>query len=277
MTFDHRQHHLENFRAGLSVLVYPLQYVVNLPVSAGSWVGETLSSRSKLLEENAHLRVQQLLLKTQLQKLSAIEAENIRLRELLQSSKRVSERVLIAEILAVDLDPFARQVVINKGNKFNVYDGQPVLDADGVMGQVVHVNPLTSTVMLITDANQAIPVEVNRNGLRAIAFGTGAQTSLDLPNIPNNADIVVGDLLVTSGLGGRFPPGYPVGHVTSIKKDVALPYANVTVEPSAALDRSREVLLVWPDANRQVTEAHNAAGENTTQTGVEAASQDAHQ
>ena len=127
MTFDHRQHHLENFRAGLSVLVYPLQYVVNLPVSAGSW--ETLSSRSKLLEENAHLRVQQLLLKTQLQKLSAIEAENIRLRELLQSSKRVSERVLIAEILAVDLDPFARQVVINKGNKFNVYDGQPVLDA----------------------------------------------------------------------------------------------------------------------------------------------------
>lgn len=250
MVLDHRQNHLEFIRSGLSIFVYPLQYLVNIPVSAGSWMGESLSTRSELLKENEELRMQSVLLKTQLQKLSAVEAENLRLRELLQSSRRVGERVLIAEMLAVDLDPFSRQIVIDKGSTFNVYDGQPILDADGVMGQVVHVGPMSSTAMLITDPNHAIPVEVNRNGLRAIAMGIGASGYLDLPNIPINADIEVGDLLVTSGLGGRFPRGYPVGKVMAVQKDPAQPYATVTAQPSAKLDRSREVLLVWPEGNK---------------------------
>lgn len=246
MTLDHRSQHLEFIRSGLSVVIYPLQYLVNLPVSGGSWVNEHLTARSRLLEQINNLSIQRLLLKTQLQKMSAIEAENIRLRELLQSSKRVGEKVLVAEILAVDLDPFTRQVVINKGAYFNVYDGQPILDADGVMGQIIHVGPISSTAMLITDLNHAIPVEVNRNGLRAIAIGTGARGQLDIPNIPKHADIVEGDLLITTGLGGRFPPGYPVGRIIKNDNNSSQSYAVVVAEPSAKLDRTRQVLLVWP-------------------------------
>jgi rod shape-determining protein MreC len=246
MALDHRQHHLESIRAGLSVLVYPLQYLVNLPVSASSWIGENLSSREALLQENARLKLQQTLFKAQLQKLSAIEVENMRLRELLQSSKRVGEHVLIGELLAVDLEPFTRQIVINKGSKDDVYVGQPLLDADGVMGQIIHVGPFSSTAMLITDANHAIPVQVNRNGLRAIVVGTGATDQVDVPYQPISADILEGDLLTTSGLGGRFPPDYPVATVTKVVKDPTQPYAVITAMPIASLERSHEVLLVWP-------------------------------
>jgi rod shape-determining protein MreC len=194
------------------------------------------------------------------------------LRELLKSSKRVSDRVLIGEILAVDLDPFTRQIVINKGNNFEVYNGQPILDADGVMGQIIHVGPFSSTAMLITDPNHAIPVELNRNGYRAIAIGTGGKGFLELTNIPNNIDIVIGDLLVTSGLGGRFPPGYPVGKISVVDADASQSYAKVTVTPSANLDRGREVMLVWSEDKKEksaealdavvdgVNEASEAAG-----------------
>jgi rod shape-determining protein MreC len=247
MALDHRQHQLESIRAGLSVLVYPIQYLIDLPVSASSWIGENLSSRETLLEENEKLKNRELLLRAQLQKLQALKAENLRLRELLQSSKKVSEHVLIAELLAVDLEPFTRQIVINKGSKNDVYLGQPVMDAEGAMGQVVHVGPFTSTAMLITDANHAIPVQVNRNGLRAIAVGTGSTDKLDIPYLPISADIVEGDLLTTSGLGGRFPSGYPVAVVTQVAKDPTLPYAVITAMPTAQLEQAREVLLVWPN------------------------------
>jgi rod shape-determining protein MreC len=246
MALDHRQNHLESLRSGLSVIVYPLQYLVDLPISASSWVGENLSSREILLEENSKYKIQQTLFKAQLQKLQSLKSENLRLRELLQASKKVSEHILIGELLSVSLEPFTRQILINKGSNDDVYLGQPLVDAEGTMGQVIHVGPFSSSAMLITDPNHAIPVQVNRNGLRAIAVGTGATDNLDIPYLPISADIMEGDLLTTSGLGGRFPTGYPVATVTQVTKDPTLPYAVITAVPTAQLEKAREVLLVWP-------------------------------
>lgn len=244
MTVDHRQHHLDNVRATLSVVVYPLQALINLPNTVGDWFQEALSTRRRLQEENASLRTQQLILKSRLQKLEALEAENLRLRELLGSSFQLGERVLVAELMAVDLDPYKHLVELNKGDLQDAYAGQAVLDESGVMGQVIHVGPLTSTVMLITDPDHAIPVQVNRNGLRTVALGTGSINQLILPHIPITADIQPGDLLVTSGLGGRFPPGYPVADVETVVRDPGQAFSYVTATPRARLDRSREVLLV---------------------------------
>ena len=246
---DHRTDHVQNVRSGLSVLVYPLQYVVSIPSKMTGWASESFSSRENLIKENESLRTQNQLLKSQLQKLTFIESENIHLRELLQSSKRVGERILIGELLAVSLDPYKRQVVINKGSSNDeIYEGQPLLDAQGVMGKLVNVNPFTSTALLITDPNHVLPVQVARNGLRAIATGTGSNDRLELPHLPNNADIEIGDILVTSGLGCVFPAGYPAARVTEVKINPSLPFAQIYAEPIAKLERSREVLLVWPSS-----------------------------
>ncbi len=252
MTMDHRQHHLNTIRDGLSLAIYPLQYLVNLPSAAGNWASENLAARASLQEENEQLRARQLLQEMRLQKLYSLEAENTRLRELLNSSSKVGEQVLIGELLAVDQDPFRRRVLINKGSDAAVFEGQPLLDAYGVMGQVVQVTPFTSTALLITDPSHATPVQVNRNGLRAIALGTGEADRLEIPHIPNNADIQVGDLLITSGLGRRFPPGYPVATVIEFEKDPSQPYARVVAEPAAHLERSREVLLVSQKVPQEV-------------------------
>jgi rod shape-determining protein MreC len=253
MALDHRQHQLESVRSALSVIVYPLQYLVDLPVSASSWVGENLSSRETLLKENSKYKIQNTLFKAQLQKLQSLKAENLRLRELLQASRKVNERILIGELLSVSLEPFTRQILINKGSNDEVYLGQPLVDAEGAMGQIIHVGPFASSAMLITDPNHAIPVQVNRNGLRAIALGTGATEKLDIPYLPISADIVEGDLLITSGLGGRFPTGYPVATVTQVIKDPTLPYAVITAMPSAQLEKAREVLLVWPTQHGEMS------------------------
>jgi rod shape-determining protein MreC len=255
MWADHRLSQLEMVRAGLSVVVYPIQWLVNLPVNAGEWLSESLAARQTLLEENASLQAQYLLLKGRLQKYLALESENMRLRELLESSFRfrVGERMLIAELLAVATEPYSQQIVIDKGMRQGVFIGQPVLDADGVMGQVVHAGPFSSRVMLVSDPNHAIPVQVNRNGMRTIAVGTGSGNLLEILHLPNNADLRPGDLLTTSGLGGRFPAGYPVGTVLSVKPSPGQPFAKVEVLPSAHLDRSREVLLVWPSAQEPAT------------------------
>ncbi len=247
MTLDHRSNYLEQVRAALATVLYPVQALVHLPVSASSWLGENLASREALIAENTRLRSQNLVLRGQLQKLISLELENMRLRKLLDSSQRVGERVLIAELVAVDLDPFTRQVLINKGSLHEVHQGQPVLDAEGVFGQVIHVAPLNSTVLLISDLSHALPVQVARNGLRAIAEGTGDDTRLQLRHIPINADIREGDLLITSGLGGVFPPGYPVAEVALVQPDNTQAYATVVATPLAHLNRAREVLLVWPD------------------------------
>lgn len=248
MTLDHRTTYVNNIRSGIAVLVYPFQYLINFPANVGDWASESFSSRKTLKEDNETLRTQNLVLTTQLQRLNFIESENIHLRNLLESSKRVGERILIAELLSIDMDPYKQQVTINKGSASNddIYSGQPFVDAKGVMGRLIHINPFSSTALLITDPSHILPIQVNRNGLRAIAKGTGNQNRLEIPHLPNNADIKVGDLLVTSGLGCVFPVGYPAARVTEINIDPSLPFAEVLAEPIAELDRSREVLLVWP-------------------------------
>jgi len=245
MVMDHRQQHMDSVRSVLTTAIYPIQYLINLPSGVGEWLSESLSTRQTLIEENNTLRSQQFLYDTQLQKLDALAAENMRLRALLESSIKVDERVLIAELLAVDMKPFTQQVIISKGSHHDVYPGQPILDASGIHGQVVHVTPLNSTAMLITDPSHALPVQVNRSGQRAVAMGTGEADRLELPHLPNNADIEVGDLLVSSGLGGRFPPGYPAARVTSVTSNPGQPFAEVQAEPTGRLESAREVLLVW--------------------------------
>lgn len=244
MVTDHRHDHLRNLRDGLALLVYPLQYLVDLPSATAHWAADNLLTRSALQDENQQLRARQLLLEVRLQKLHALEAENTRLRELMNSTSKLGEQVLISELMAVDQDPFRRRILLNKGSRAGVYEGQPLLDAQGVLGQIVKVMPYTSDALLLTDPNHAIPVQVNRNGLRAIALGTGEPNQLEIPHIPNNADLQVGDLLITSGLGQRFPPGYPVGTIIRFEKDPSQSYAHVIAEPAAQVERSREVLLV---------------------------------
>ncbi len=246
MVMDHKYKSLESVRDALSVLIYPIQLSVEFPGSITDWFSESLATRRKLQEEVDSLRTQQLMQKAQMQKLAALEVENIRLRELLDSSFEVGEKVLIAELMSVNLDPYKHQVVINKGELHDVYPGQPLVDADGVMGQIVHAGPYSSTAILITDTSHAIPVQVNRNGLRTIALGSGVINRLELPYIPNSADIRPGDLLTTSGLGGRFPPGYPVATVETVEHDPGSAFTRVNATPLAHLNSSREVLLVWP-------------------------------
>jgi rod shape-determining protein MreC len=260
MAIDHRQGHMESVRSFLSTLVYPLQYVVNLPLQAGSWVSRSVVTQQMLLGENSELREDLLLLNAKLQKYNILLEENNRLRGLLESSMKLgeqAERVLIAELIAVEMESFRRQIVINKGQRDRVYDGQPVVDANGIMGQVVHVNPFSSTVLLITDQTHSMPVQINRNGLRAIAVGTGQDSVLLLENLPTNADIQVGDLVISSGLGRRFPRGYPVGSITNIRLEPGESFAQVQVTPSAKPGRSREVLLIWPFGDNPDIEQHS--------------------
>ena len=242
---DHRHQHLDLLRSTLSVIVYPLHYLASLPATLARHVQGRMAVEEDLREENQSLGRDNLMLKARLQQLEALEAENRRLRDLLGSSFKIGDRVLIAELMAVDLDPYRQQVMINKGTSSGVFVGQPVLDANAVMGQVVRVNPLSATVLLITDASHGLPVQINRNGLRTVAQGTGIVNRIELPHLPKNADVRGGDLLVTSGLGGHFPPGYPVARVTRVHRAPGKPFATIIAEPTARLDRSREVLLVW--------------------------------
>lgn len=246
MTVDHRQQTLDSVRADLSVLLYPIQYTINLPSTAGDWIQESFATRRRLQEDNARLRAQHLLLQARLQRSDALEAENRRLRELLESSFKAGDRVLIAELMSVDFDPYRHQVLVNKGERDGVFVGQPVLDAKGVMGQIVQTTPYTATAILITDPSHAIPVQVNRNGVRGIAVGNGSLAEVSLPHLTSSADIRVGDLLVTSGLGGRFPPGYPVAEVIKVDFSSGDAFTQISARPLSHLDRSREVLLVWP-------------------------------
>ena len=250
LVMDHRFHHLQQLRSALAFLVYPLHYLADLPFTASNWLDETTSSRDVLMEQNRELRDLNLHLRAELQKYESLQAENMRLRDLVDSSFKVGDRVLVAELSSVDLDPYKQQVIINKGSASGAYEGQPVLDAHAVMGQVINVTPLSSTVLLITDTSHALPVQVLRNGLRTIAVGTGRIAELKLPYLPTNSDIVEGDLLVTSGLGGKFPPGYPVARVTRIDRSPDAPFSTVLAQPRAHLDRSREVLLVWTIPNQ---------------------------
>lgn len=242
---DHRSSMLQPVRFSLSVLTAPVQYIANIPSQIAAWSGDTVRSRDSLEEENARLQSEVLVLKRRVQKLASTVAENTRLKELMNASDVLDDQVLIAEIIGVDPDPYRHEAIVNKGSQDGVYEGQAVLDAEGLMGQVVEVGAFTSRVLLITDATHGVPVHVNRNGVRAIAVGSGKLDMLRLIHVPATADIVKGDLLVSSGLGGRFPKGYPVGVVSRVEHDPGLPFAIVEAQPMANLDRSRHVLLVF--------------------------------
>jgi len=185
----------------------PLYWVSDLPTQAGTWADNRFMSRTKIVQENNALRSEMLVLRQTLQKNAALEAENLRLRQLLNASDAISDHVLIAELIGVTPDPQVHKVIINRGSNDDVYVGQAVLDAFGLMGQVVEVGERSSVVLLITDASHALPVQVNRNGVRLVAEGVGDLYSLQLRHVANTLDIVEGDLLVSSGLGQRFPAG----------------------------------------------------------------------
>ena len=245
MYLDHRENHLDGIRQGIGAAVYPIQLVVDAPVRLWNWLGESTTSRNQLELDLGRLRAERLLTNARLQRLSALEAENARLRALLEARSTVRDEVRVAEIMAVDANPYEHHRIIDIGSRDGVYDGQAIVDVNGVVGQVIRTGVMTAQAVLISDADHALPVEVNRNGLRTIAVGTGEIDRLDLPFLPNNADVRAGDLLVTSGLGGAFPSGYPVAVVNSVTRIPQEPFADVTATPAAALDQVREVMLIW--------------------------------
>lgn len=247
MVLEHRQHYFVNARATLNVLVAPLQYAVDLPIRMFRVIEQGVKRQEELVRENAQLHADLLLLNAQVQQYVALEKENIQLHELLKSTPRIAGKVISARILALDSASFIHQIILDKGSQDGIYTGQPVLDANGVMGQVISVSKFTSAVLLVTDMQSAVPVQNNRTGVRAIAKGVGVWNRLLLINVAKTADIKVGDKLVTSGLDLRYPEGYPVGEISKIESDPGEHFATVEVIPSARLDRSRLVLLVWPD------------------------------
>ncbi len=249
MWLDQRQGYLEAARRALSMATYPVQVAVNSPTAFWDWLHEVFATRERLQKENAQLSVRLRDADFRLMRLADLEQENLRLRGLRDATSRVAQRFVVAEILRVDLNPFRHRVIVNKGTRDGAFKGQPLLDATGIFGQITRAGTFSSEAILITDAEHAIPVQVNRNGLRTIAVGTGDLDlrRLSLPFLPTNADIKVGDLLVSSGLGGVFPPGYPVATVTKVDKGSAQTLAAISAEPAARLDRDREVLLIWTD------------------------------
>jgi rod shape-determining protein MreC len=242
---DKRYDHLGKIRRLLSVVAYPVQIAVASPFEGWHWFRDSVTTRDALRADKTKLEAELRVAQFRLQRYEALEAETQRLRALRENTAGVTDRFLIGDVMNVDLDAFRERVLVDKGASDGIYVGQAVLDSGGVFGQVARVGQLTSEVILVSDAAHAIPVQINRNGLRTVAVGTGDTNRLKLPYLPTSADVIAGDLLVTSGLGGGFPAGYPVGTIAEVKRDPAQSLADVEVKPAAALDRSRELLFVW--------------------------------
>ncbi|WP_371915000.1 rod shape-determining protein MreC [Pseudomonas sp. NFACC02] len=259
MVVDARFTLLKPVRSQMSLVLMESYWIADLPERLYQGVASQFGSRTELAAENEKLKTENLLLQGRLQKLAALTEQNVRLRELLNSSALVNEKVEVAELIGMDPNPFTHRIIINKGERDGVVLGQPVLDARGLMGQVVELMPYTSRVLLLTDTTHSIPVQVNRNGLRAIASGTGNPERLELRHVADTADIKEGDLLVSSGLGQRFPAGYPVATVTEVIHDSGQPFAIVRAVPTAALNRSRYLLLVFSDGRSPEERAADAA------------------
>lgn len=259
MVLDHRNQHLVRIRGLAAAALYPLQAAVDAPITATRWAREHLAARSQLIADNKRLRRELLVQNGRLQRMSALEAENARMRALLDSTAKVGDQVLIAEIMSVDMDRLRHRVVLNRGSRDGAFIGQALIDASGIVGQITRDRGNSAEALLITDPDHAVPVEIVRNGLRTIAVGTGDLERLSLPFMARNSDVKVGDQLVSSGLGGTFPAGYPVGSVLEVRGDTGEPFLTVSAKPAAALDRVREVLLVRPQAEPLVTAAPDAA------------------
>ncbi len=237
----------ESFRGYLQSMVSPLQYLANTPKQAMTWASENVATRRQLLAENQQYRLNELKFHEQAMQLEIIKQENARLRSLLASPLRGELKKMVAEILSVDSDPYSHQVVINRGAGDGVYEGQPVIDALGIVGQILHVGQTSSRVILITDISHAVPVRVQRNGLRLLATGSGQIDRLNHTFVSQSADIKTGDILVTSGLGGKYPEGYPVSQVSFVSNDEAREFMRVFSTPIAQIDRLRYLLLLSND------------------------------
>ncbi len=225
----------------------PFYWTADLPARAEEWVDNRTMSRSRLEQENEALRTELLIHKRKLQQMASLAAENVRLRQLLNSKETIEDRVIVAELIGISPDVNSQQVIVNRGRKHGVYVGQAMVDANGLMGQVIEVGERSSKVLLITDSTHALPVQVNRNGVRLVAEGVGNpdEFRLSLRYVSNTTDVREGDLLVSSGLGGRFPEGYPVAEVIKVELDPSQEFMRVLARPMAEMDRSRHVLLVF--------------------------------
>jgi rod shape-determining protein MreC len=254
----------------MDTAVSPFYFLANGPRKVLDSVSETLATRQQLELENRALRQELLLKNSDILLLGQFKQENARLRELLGSPLRQDEHKMVTQVISTGSDPYSDQVVIDKGSDNGVYEGQPVISDKGVVGQVVAVAKMTSRVLLICDASHALPIQVLRNDIRVIAAGSGCTDDLQLEHLPGNTDIRVGDVLVTSGLGGRFPEGYPVGVVSSVKVDNQRAYTVIQARPTAGLQRLRYLLLLW-GADRNGTmplppdEVHRVANERLMQ------------
>lgn len=246
MALDQSGDTLKPLRESVAWFLSPVLWTAALPPDAAEKIS-SIKTRAQLEAENTRLQQEHLLLQAKLVKLDSLEAENQRIRELLASTSTIKDRVLIAEIIAVNQDPYRHQITLNKGTDDAVYRGQALVDASGIMGQIVEVGPNTSQALLITDPDHGIPVEINRTGLQTIALGRGDGRGLKLPFLPSNADVRNGDLLVSSALGGRFPVGYPVGQIYDVKHNAGEHFMEALAYPSAKLHQGRQALLVWSE------------------------------
>jgi rod shape-determining protein MreC len=240
-------HWLEPVRSKLDVLTMPFYWVSDVPERLSGWLDDRLLSRQEIEAENKLLRNKVRVQESRLQQMGALVADNLSLRQLMNSSEIVQDRVLVAKLIGVSPDPLVHKVVVDKGSNDGIYVGQPLLDAFGLMGQVVSVTPFSAQALLITDNSHAIPVQVTRNNVRTVAEGIGNLYELRLRYVSSTMDIKAGDILVSSGLGGRFPVGYPVAQIETITFDPGEAFATVIAKPAARLDRSRHVLLVFSE------------------------------
>lgn len=243
---DHENRSFHRLRQSSEIVTLPLFYTVDIPVRAVESVVSRVETRENLLKENTKLKAENSLLQAKVQQMIAVESDNKALLQLLQTSSKTGGKVLEANIVAISIDPFIHEIVLGKGSTDGVFVGQPVVDASGVMGQIVATDSLVSRVMLITDAKSEIPVQDSRSGVRAIAVGDPGNNLLHLQDVPQTADFKQGDMLITSGLGGRYPFGYPVAKITSIIVNPNDRFSDIYAQPLAHLDRSRLVLLIWP-------------------------------
>lgn len=245
MVADHRTALMKRFRAQAMAVVQPIYVLAGLPSRVVVGASDALASRERLQVERDELRRQLLVNEARLDRLVAVQQENLRLRELLSGTRGLQLSVQLANVLDVDLDPFRHRILLDAGTQRGAREGLAIIDAHGVVGQLQSVSAFTSTALLISDPNHSVPVQVVRTGLRTIAYGTGRTDELVLPNIPQSADLAVGDQLVTSGIGGRFPAGLAVGEITAIAADDTRLFLVASARPAARLDRSGEVLLLW--------------------------------
>lgn len=244
MVADGHYHYLNALRSALALVINPLQHAMNAPVRLSAKVGDFFVAQGRLKSENADLKEQQLVLAAKMLQYQAVQAENLQLRNLLQAKTRYGQHTTLAEILYSGRDPFARKIIVDRGSLHGVLPGQVATDHVGVIGQVTHVSPAASEVTLITDKDQAVPVQNVRNGLRAVVFGNGELGTLDMPFMPFSADLQPGDQLVTSGIDGTYPPGLPVAVVSKVERNAAYLFAKISCMPAAGPDRQRQILIL---------------------------------